>query len=132
MNISMDHIFESYIEKGKFVGIIDMTNISLFSRRPSIRVVLDAVALIKYAYPNRLASLYIVNSGYLFSTLWNIIKPTLSQTSMGKVVFISSIDEARLILPEELGIEGLEIAYGGLVSDGINVTEYFKLGDVFF
>jgi hypothetical protein len=115
-----------HLERGKFVGILDMTNVTLFSSRPSIRVVINAVELIKYAYPNRLDSLYVVNAGYIFSTIWKLIHPTLSETSIGKIYFISSIEEARRILPVELGKEGLEVEYGGDLVETFRSAHYFQ------
>jgi hypothetical protein len=135
-NTSLHNTSESlralHLEKGKFVAIIDMTNVSIFSSRPSIRVILDAVALIKYAYPNRLATLYVVNAGYIFSAIWKFIEPTLSQTSMGKMVFLSNIEEARRVLPLELGVETLEEEYGGLASQkDFDTWEYIQRNGAF-
>ena len=125
MNLTDHQLREAYLEEGKFVAIIDMTNVSLFSSRPSISVVSEAVELIKYSYPNRLASLYIVNAGYIFSMIWKLIQPTLSETSIGKIFFLSSLAEAQSVLPLELGIDGLDSDYGGSVNEIFNSEEYF-------
>ena len=102
-----------------------MTNASYFSS-PGIGVVLDAVELIKYSYPNRLDSLYIINSGLLFKTVWQVIKPTLSKTSMEKVIFISSLEEAQITLPKELGHENIETTYGGEIAENFSASVYFN------
>ena len=101
------------MEKGKFVTIIDLTKLGFFSSRPSIGVALEALNLLKYAYPHRLGALYVVNAGYFFSTVWKFIKPTLSATSLGRIYFISSLEDARKLLQTELGTDGLCVEYGG-------------------
>lgn len=126
LNTTVEMITEAYLQEGKFVAIIDLTNVSFFSSRPSISVVSEAVELIKYAYPHRLAALYIVNAGYIFSIIWKLIQPTLSETSIGKIYFLSSLSEAQRILPVELGTEGLEEEYGGTVSSRFDPERYFK------
>jgi hypothetical protein len=51
---------------------------------------------------------------------------------MGKMVFLSNIEDARRVLPLELGVETLEEEYGGLASQkDFDTSEYIQRNGAF-
>jgi CRAL/TRIO domain len=58
----------------------------------------------------------ILNAGWAFNGLFNLVKPFLSKRALGKI-FVVGRDEAPRVLEEKMGIAHLETAYGGLVEE---------------
>jgi hypothetical protein len=65
-------------------------------------------------YPESLAKMFIINSPFLFNSVWNMIKPLLDEVTVHKIYVLSSNYEKKLL--EFIDEENLPAALGGKCS----------------
>jgi hypothetical protein len=98
-----------------FVVILDMQN-ATWDSVPSVSLVTEIVGILKWIYPGRLNRLFVLNSGWIFSFAWNMVKPLLSQNTLGKIKFVNTQDVSA-VLTSNIGVGYLETEYGGTNDD---------------
>ena len=104
----------NFFNSSGFVVVLDMKNCT-WDTLPPMALISEIVSILKWIYPSRLDTIFVVNSGWVFSLIWNVVKPLLSKNTLSKVNFLGK-DNAQSVLVEEIGEEHLEREYGGKIS----------------
>lgn len=106
---------------GEFVAIIDMDGFS-WSKSPTVASLKELMANLKMHFPYRLQAVYIVNTSMAFSMLWKIFKPILPKRAIDKTHILSK-RETEKALEEKVGLENVEVGYGGQKPSGYAITD---------
>ncbi len=108
------------------VAIIDLEGYSM-RKGPSVGFMKDGLNWMRLHYPYRLRSVYILNPGLVFSILWRLLQPMLSQKTKSKIFVLSNSEKSKLI--ENIGKDHLEEKYGGtLIPKPLKASDYFSKG----
>ncbi|CUA70373.1 Sec14 cytosolic factor [Rhizoctonia solani] len=90
--------------------ILDLKGVGIGSFYQVKDYVMKASAIGQNYYPETMGKFYIVNSPYLFSTVWTLVKPWLDEVTVSKISIPGSDYKAKLLeqipaenLPEDLG-----------------------------
>lgn len=70
----------------------------------------------KQHYPYRISGIFMVNAGGAFNFMWNMIKPLVPKKVLGKT-FVVTRNEMNKVLDKHLGLDYLEVGYGGKLDD---------------
>jgi len=109
---------------GEFVAILDMKDFT-WSKCPPLSFLQQAIGLLKKHYPYRLAGILIVNASPIFNAIWRLLKPFIPKKALLKTHVITAKNIE--ILDEMVGLENMEIAYGGQQTESItDVSNYFQ------
>ena len=111
------------VASGEFVGIIDLKGLT-FETLPPIATLKMAVGLLKRHYPYRLHTLFIVNSGIVFTTVWKLLKPVVPQRAQAKIKILTAPEIQHVLVPL-VGKNNLEMDYGGTLPVGTDIKTYF-------
>lgn len=109
--------------------VIDLDGMSMFNC-PPISVIKEGLGLLKRNYPYRLSNIFVVNAGSAFLFIWNIIKPLIPHRALKKTMVLEK-KEMNEILDQNIGLESLESAYGGQVTEESvtkDINKYFSSG----
>ena len=96
---------------GEFVAIVDMAGFS-WGKCPPIASLKELMNHLKRHFPYRLQAVYVVNASMGFSMLWKIFKPILPKRAVDKT-HILTYKEAVKVLAERVGLQHVEVDYGG-------------------
>ncbi|KXS13266.1 CRAL/TRIO domain-containing protein, partial [Gonapodya prolifera JEL478] len=72
---------------GQMVIIMDMKEYT-WANRPPASVTMDTLNFLSNHYPERLGKCFIVDAPWVFSTLWNLVRPFLDPVTAAKISFI--------------------------------------------
>ena len=95
------------------VVILDVKN-TVWKTAPPTAVVREIVNILRWIYPARLDSLFVVNASWAFHMMWNVVKSLVSANTLSRIKFIDS-DKVSSVLLQEIGGDYLELEYGGRV-----------------
>lgn len=75
----------------KTISILDLKNVSTFKLLTGdIKAILQGIIKISQDnYPESLYKMFIINSGFMFSAVWTVVKPFLDEKTQKKIVIIS-------------------------------------------
>ena len=86
----------------------------------------EAISLLKQHYPYRLQSIFVVNSGIVFTIIWKLLEPFVPDRVLRKMTITTGKKDMQQSLIAAVGIENLETAYGGLKNDEVDIDAYLK------
>jgi len=123
------------ISKGvdKMVWVADFKGTGMrTSSVANIQVSMDCMHVLLNHYPERLGVAFMVNTPWVFSAFWNVIKPFLNEVTLAKVQFINGKAQFPKIL-EVIDQSMLEKDYGGDVEfvydhDNWKAKTFFRTG----
>lgn len=71
----------------------------------------ECFSILEKAFPERVSTIFMLNSPFIFDSLWKIVKPFVDPTSREKIKFIYGVDG---LAKEAAGVEALPKEYGGI------------------
>lgn len=92
--------------------ILDLKNVSLRQFYKVKDYVSQASNIGQSYYPETMGKFYIVNAPFMFSTVWNFIKPWLDEVTVAKISILGSDYKPKLL--EQIPAENLPVEYGGM------------------
>jgi hypothetical protein len=104
---------------GEFVSIIDLDGFKFTSNIP-LRMIKEAINVLKQHYPYRLGGVYIINGSPAFSFFWNMIKPLVPRKVLVKTFVVGKKDASRTIV-EKLGKIRVKIRVKVRVQIGVKI-----------
>ena len=111
---------------GKMVVLVDLKYFSM-SKAPSFSVIKSGLSSLQLHYPYRLEKVYVLNAGFAFTILWNLVKPLLSKRTKSKIHLLDN-KAAQVVLVEQIGTSALEVEYGGVLTQTPDPEVYFRTG----
>uniref|UniRef100_A0A914DU11 CRAL-TRIO domain-containing protein n=1 Tax=Acrobeloides nanus TaxID=290746 RepID=A0A914DU11_9BILA len=105
---------EKYKRKLGSKMIFDMDGWSMdLLYTPTLKMYLNLIRLLQDVFPDFARSLIVINSPMMMSTVYQMIKPALSEQTRDKVRFVGKDYKATLI--EDLGEENIYEKWGGTI-----------------
>ncbi|XP_021946698.1 SEC14-like protein 2 isoform X2 [Folsomia candida] len=104
----------------KFTVIFDLKHFTYakFAHKRSVEALLDLVKIYEANYPETLGRCLIINSPRIFSMLFAIVKPFLSENTVNKIsIFDSNEANWKKAVEEVIDPSQLPIRYGGRVEN---------------
>jgi len=101
----------------QFVAIIDSAELTLrkITHVETIQCMLRFMKEFDAYYPELMHSCYVVNAPWLFSTVFNLVKPILSKHTLSKVnIFDSNEEHWKSVLVANIPASSIPIDYGGI------------------
>ncbi|ODN04857.1 SEC14-like protein 2 [Orchesella cincta] len=124
-NLYLEYMYTECISKStdknelkKFINIIDLEGLRYKDCLSSdvLDVLITAMKDVEANYPEFLKKAYIPNAPSIFTVLWNLLKPFLSQKTISNVgIFDSNLENLKNSLFEQIAANQLPIKYGGTV-----------------
>lgn len=112
-------IKESSLRRGTEVTneivVFDMTNLTMVLNMQSIAYMKDVLAIDQNYYPERLYKLFIINSPWYFSAIYNIFKPFIDKRTRDKFNILGS--DFLPVLLDHMDITQIPSDYGGDAKD---------------
>ncbi|CAG7725861.1 unnamed protein product, partial [Allacma fusca] len=104
------------------IAIYDMAGLSMknFASLGTVNMILEGLRSFEENFPETLKAAYVINASRIFSLLFNLIKPILSQRTFGKVyVFDSNDTKWKPVLRQIVSEDRLPVAWGGKNVDSV-------------
>jgi len=101
-----------------FIG--DMSDVSMRDMyyKPYLDAGMESTKIMEANYPENLRRLFVINAPRLFTLLFNMVKPMLSQATIEKFrIYGCNQEEWKAALLEDIDADQLPVAYGGTLTD---------------
>ncbi|KAJ3222959.1 cytosolic factor, phosphatidylinositol/phosphatidylcholine transfer protein [Clydaea vesicula] len=98
-----------YLEQS--TTILDLKGVSISSFSSVYNIVKQISAISSNYYPEMMGKMYIINSPFLFTTVWALVKPLLDEVTVNKIHILGYSFKDKLL--ESIDAENLPKVYGG-------------------
>lgn len=97
---------------GTFCTILDLKNASMSSFWGVSKLVQQASSIGQNYYPETMGKFYIINTGFVFSTIWSVIKGWLDPVTVEKIHVLKSGTHPPELL-KQIDANNLPVEFGG-------------------